>query len=323
MNKKDISESFTVELDNDTELRADRYIADYLGLFKRSQIKNRNVRVLLKGKEIKLGKMLNSGDIITVEYNHLPPPDIVPEKIELDIIYEDRNSIVMNKHQGIVVHPGAGNFTGTLVHGLLYHCLDMKDKFPRDDIRPGIVHRLDKDTSGVIISAKNPDALEFLSSQFRNKSAHKSYLAIVKGVPVKPEGRIETFITRDQNNRKKFTVSESRGKKAVTIYKVIKAWNNFSLLHLKLETGRTHQLRVHMLFLGNPILGDSIYGRKSGIFPDISLMLHAYRLSLVLPGDIDKISTFKAPVPLRFSKVVNRLSSSSEDIFSLISLIQD
>ncbi len=323
MSERDISESFTVKLDDDEELRADRYIADHLGLFKRSQIKNRNVRVLLKGKEIKLSKILNSGDIITVEYDHLAPLNLIPEKIELDIIYEDSNTIVLNKPQRMVVHPGAGNFTGTLVHGLLYHCLEMKDKFPLDDIRPGIVHRLDKDTSGVLISAKNPEALEFLSSQFRDKSAQKSYLAIVKGVPVKSEGRIETFIARDQNNRKKFTVSEKRGKKAVTIYKVIKAWDNFSLLHLKLETGRTHQLRVHMLFLGNPILGDSVYGRKSGIFPDISLMLHAYILSLILPGDIDKISTFTAPIPLRFSKVINRLSSSSEDIFSLISLIQD
>lgn len=323
MTERDISESFTVELDNDRELRADRYIADHLGLFKRSQIKNRNVRVLLKGKEIKPGKILHSGDLITVEYDHLSPLDLRPEKIELDILYENSNSIVLNKPQGMVVHPGAGNFTGTLVHGLLSHCLGMKDKFSDDDIRPGIVHRLDKDTSGVLITAKNPDALEFLSSQFRNKSVQKSYLAIVKGVPVKSEGRIETFIARDQNNRKKFTVSEKRGKNAVTKYKVIKAWNNFSLLHLQLETGRTHQLRVHMLFLGNPILGDSVYGRKSAIFPDISLMLHAYRLSLVLPDETDKISAFTAPVPERFSIVIKKLSSSLEEVLSLIRLIQD
>ena len=323
MTERDISDSFTVELDNDIFLRVDRYIADHLGILKRSQMKNRNVRVLLKGKEIKLSKIVTSGDIITVEYDHLLPLNLIPEKIELNIIYEDSNSIVINKPQGMVVHPGAGNFTGTLVHGLLHHCLEMRNEFPQDDIRPGIVHRLDKDTSGVLISAKNPDALEFLSSQFRNKSTHKSYLAIVKGFPVKPEGRIETLIARDQNNRKKFTVSKNRGKKAVTIYKVIKAWDNFSLLHLKLETGRTHQLRVHMLLLGNPILGDSVYGRKSGIFPDISLMLHAYRLSLILPGEIDRISTFEAPVPLRFSEVIKKLSSSIEEVLSLIKLIQD
>ena len=321
MTERDISESFTVELDDNIGLRADRYIADHLEMFKRSQIKNRNVRVLLNRKEIKLSKILNSGDIITVEYDHVSPLDLTPEKIELDIIYEDSNSIVINKPQGMVVHPGAGNFTGTLVHGLLYHCLEMKDKFPQDDIRPGIVHRLDKDTSGVLISAKNPGSLEFLSSQFRNKSTKKSYIAIVKGVPVKREGRIETYIARDQNNRKKFTVSENRGKKAVTRYKVIQVWDNFSLLHLKLETGRTHQLRVHMLALGNPILGDPVYGRKSGVFPDISLMLHAYRLSLILPDKIDRVSTFVAPVPLRFKKIIGRLSSSPEEVLSLIEAI--
>ena len=296
MTERDISELFTVELDNSEGLRADRYIADHLEIFSRSQIKNRNVRVLLNKKEIKLSKVLTSGDQITVEYDHLEPVNLSPEKIKLDIIYEDGNSIVINKPQGMVVHPGAGNFTGTLVHGLLYHCLEMRDKFPRDDIRPGIVHRLDKDTSGILISAKNPDALEFLSSQFRNKSTKKSYLAIVKGVPVKQEDRIETYIIRDQNNRKKFTVSKNRGKKAVTRYKVIEAWDNFSLLLLKPETGRTHQLRVHMLYIGNPILGDPIYGRKSENSPDISLMLHAYILSIILPDQNNMTRTFKAPV---------------------------
>ncbi len=323
MTERDISELFTVELDNSEGLRADRYIADHLEIFSRSQIKNRNVRVLLNNKEIKLSKILNSGDLITVEYDHLEPLDLSPEKIKLDIIYEDSNSIVINKPQGMVVHPGAGNFTGTLVHGLLYHCLEMRDKFPLDDIRPGIVHRLDKDTSGIIISAKNPCTLEFLSSQFRNKSTQKSYLAIVKGVPFKPEGRIETYIVRDQNNRKKFTVSENRGKKAITRYKVIKAWDNFSLLLLKPETGRTHQLRVHLLHLGHPILGDPIYGRKSAIFPDIGLMLHAFRLSITLPGKNCKPSVFVAPVPMRFIKIIERFTNSPEETFSLIKRIQD
>ena len=323
MTKRDISELYKVKLDDNNGIRADRYIADHLGIFKRSQIKNRNVRVILNKKEIKLSKILISGEIITVEYDNLLPLDLNPEKIDLDIIYEDNNSIVINKPQGMVVHPGAGNFTGTLVHGLLYHCLEMKDKFSSDDIRPGIVHRLDKDTSGILISAKNPDALEFFSSQFRNKSTKKSYIAIVKGVPINQEGTLKTYIARDQNNRKKFTVSENRGKEAVTRYKVIKSWENFSLIHLKLETGRTHQLRVHMLHLGTPILGDSIYGRKSGIFPNITLMLHAYKLSLVLPGNNDKISTYTAPVPLRFTKVIKRLNGSSEKVLSLIKQIQD
>lgn len=322
MTERDVSESYVVELDNSKGLRTDRYIADHLGIFNRSQIKNRNVRVFLNKKEIKLSKILLSGDILTVEYDNLSLLDIAPEKIDLDIIYEDTDSIVINKQQGLVVHPGAGNFTGTLVHGLLYHCLEMKDKFS-DNIRPGIVHRLDKDTSGVLISAKNPAALDYFSSQFRNKSIKKSYLAIVKGVPVIQEGLIETYIARDQHNRKKFTVSQNRGKKAVSRYKVIKAWDNFSLLHLKLETGRTHQLRVHMQYLGTPILGDPVYSRKSAVFPDISLMLHSYRLSLVLPACPDNASIFVAPVPLRFIEVFKRLSGASEEIISLIRQIQD
>lgn len=323
MTERDISELFTVELDNSEGLRADRYIADHLEIFSRSQIKNRNVRVLLNKKEIKLSKVLTSGDQITVEYDRLEPVNLSPEKIKLDIIYEDSNSIVINKPQGMVVHPGAGNFTGTLVNGLLYHCLEMRDKFSDDDIRPGIVHRLDKDTSGILISAKNPAVLEFLSSQFRNKSTEKSYLAIVKGVPVKKEGRIETYIVRDQNNRKKFTVSVNKGKKAVTMYKVIEAWDNFSLLLLKPETGRTHQLRVHMLHIGNPILGDPVYGRKSGNFPDISLMLHAYILLIILPDQNKIIRKFIAPVPARFSNLIDKFSSFPEETLTLIKKVQD
>jgi 23S rRNA pseudouridine1911/1915/1917 synthase len=319
---KDISESFSVVLENEKGLRADKYISDHLELFTRSQIKNRAVRVLLDNKEIKLSKILFSGDSITVEYNNPEALNIVPEKMDLNILYEDFNSIVINKPQFMVVHPGAGNYTSTLVHGLLYHCIEMKGSFLNEDIRPGIVHRLDKDTSGVIIAAKNPDTLEFLSSQFRNKSTKKSYLAIIKGVPARPEGVIETNIARDPYNRKKFAVSENRGKYALSRYKLIESWGNFSLVLLGLDTGRTHQLRVHMLHLGNSILGDPIYGRKSGMFPDIGLMLHAYVLSIKLPrtqGLIENTErTFKAPVPSRFIEIFDKYSKSTENTLSLI-----
>jgi len=317
---RDISENFIVDLDE--SLRADRYLADYLNIFSRSQIKNRNVRILLNKKEVKLSKILNSGDVITVEYNNPVPMDLSPEDIDLDIIHEDNNTIVINKPQGMVVHPGAGNYSGTLVHGLLYHCNEMTNRFNEDDFRPGIVHRLDKDTSGVIISAKNPDALEFLASQFRNKTTEKYYLAIVKGVPVKSEGIIETYIARDITNRKKFTVSDSRGKKAVSHYKVIESWKSLSLVLLGLETGRTHQLRVHMLHLGNPILGDPVYGRTSGIFPNASLMLHAYELSIALPPLGNKKNTepekFRAPIPRRFLEIIEQLSKSPKKTLLLI-----
>lgn len=315
---RDVSELFTVEIEEG--LRADKYLADHLNIFTRSQIKNRNVRVLLNNKEIKLSKILNSGDAITVEYNNIEPIELTPEKMDLDIIYEDKDSIVINKHQGVVVHPGAGNYTGTLVHGLLYHCNEMTGSFSDDDVRPGIVHRLDKDTSGVIISAKNPDTLEFLASQFRNKTTQKFYIAIVKGVPVRSEGVIETNLARDLNNRKKFAVSADRGKNAVSRYKVIESWGDLSLVLLGLETGRTHQLRVHMQHLGNSILGDPVYGRKSGLFPDISLMLHAYKLSIILPSSSTEgeFRTFTAPVPERFIEIIEKYSKAPKETLSLI-----
>jgi len=317
MTERDISEIFTVDLDKEKGLRADRYIADYLGIFSRSQIKNRNVRIVLNNKEVKLSKILNSGDIIKVEYNNPEALHLNPEKMDLDILYEDSNTIVVNKSQGVVVHPGAGNFSGTLVHGLLYHCLEMKDKFPNEDIRPGIVHRLDKDTSGVIISAKNPETLEYLSSQFRNKTTKKTYIAIIRGNPVKQEGIIETNIARDFNDRKKFAVAQNRGKRAVSSYKILESWGPLSLVLLKLETGRTHQLRVHMLHLGTPILGDPIYGSKSSQFSDSTLMLHAYQLLISLPGS-NNSGRFIAPIPERFTSIIEKYSKSPVNTLSLI-----
>ncbi len=322
MTDRDVSEIFTVDLNIENGLRADRYIADYLGIFSRSQIKNRDVRIIINNKEVKLSKVLFSGDIITVEYNNPAVMNLNPEKMNLNIIYEDSNTIVVNKTQGMVVHPGAGNFTGTLVHGLLYHCLEMKNKFPDEDIRPGIVHRLDKDTSGVIISAKNPETLEFLSSQFRNKTTKKTYIAIIRGNPVRREGRIETNIARDLKDRKKFCVSEDRGKKAVSSYKVLETWGSLSLVLLKLETGRTHQLRVHMLHLGTPILGDPVYGSKASHFPEASLMLHAYKLSINLPGS-NSPGFFTAPVPDRFYEIIKKYSKSPGNTMSIIKKAPD
>ncbi len=323
MDEYDVSETYTVELESAEGIRADRYIADHLGLFTRSQIKSRNVIIGFKGKNIRLSKILHNGDTIRISYNEQEPHNLIPENIKLDIIYENRNLIVINKAQGMVVHPGAGNFSGTLVHGLLYHCLEIKKRFPEDDPRPGVVHRLDKDTSGVIITAKDPDFLEYLSSQFREKRAKKSYLAVVKGVPKKKEGILDTYIARDLNDRKKFTVTEARGKRAVTQYRVMESWNNFSLIHLKPETGRTHQLRVHMLFMGNPILGDPVYGRKSDYIPDPGLMLHAYRLSIAIDPGSGTVRTFSAGIPERFTELIKRLSRDPENIISAIKKIQD
>ncbi len=279
------------------ELRADRFITDNLGLFSRSQIKRHLVRLLINGKEAKLSKRIQSGDILEFEYRDLPPPELVPEEIELDILYENADVLVLNKPQGLVVHPGSGNRSGTLAHGLLYYCSQIGREFEDEPVRPGIVHRLDKDTSGVMIAAKNVPAQEFLAAQFRSRQVRKQYLAVVKGRPPKAKGRVEMRIARDAHHRQRFTTSAVRGKTAVTYYRTIRTYSDCTLLSLQPKTGRTHQLRVHMLHLGCPVLGDPLYNRKD--FLSGSLMLHAYRLKILLPGaELPRV--FKAPLPERF-----------------------
>ncbi len=297
-NEKDGS-SLRVTVEDIDNCRIDRYISENLGLFSRSQIKNRNLRVYLNNKETKLSKKVSLGDVLEVFYSHPVPLEIKPEKIPLNIIFENRDVIVLDKPQGLVVHPAPGNYTGTMVQGLLYYLQDLHDAFPHDILRPGIVHRLDKDTSGIIIAAKHPDALEFLSRQFREKTTEKKYIALVKGVFKKRSGVIETFIARDKNNRKKFAVYEYSGKKAKTEYHVLSTHNGVSLVVLSPYTGRTHQLRVHMNYTGHPIIGDPLYGRKSKEFPDSTMLLHALQLRITLPGEI-KLRTFRTDIPERF-----------------------
>ena len=231
---------------------------------------------------------------------------IKPEKIELDIIYEDNNVFVINKPCGMVVHPAAGNYTGTMAHGLLHLLENVESDFSNEDQRPGIVHRLDKDTSGLIIAAKNTKALDYLASQFKDRSTSKTYLAIIHGkLPVK-KGTIKTLIGRDPNNRKKMSWKVKNGKEAVSVYRVLHEWNNYSLVVLELKTGRTHQLRVHMLSMGTPIAGDRIYSNTKMEF---DLMLHAYRLSIKLPGE-SSFTGFRAPLPERFKEFMISLSNT-------------
>jgi 23S rRNA pseudouridine1911/1915/1917 synthase len=288
-------------------MRADKYIADN-DILSRSQMKTRNTRIFLNDEEIKLSRKIVNNDVLNIEWDDLSPMDIEPEELPLDIIFEDENVIVLNKEQGMVVHPANGNYTGTLVQGLLYYVKNLSSNFNDQLERPGIVHRLDKDTSGVIITAKNPEAHEFLSNQFRDKTNEKFYLAIVRGYPPKRRGTIDTFITRNPGDRKKFVTHKSEGKNAVTEYRVLKTWDKYSLMLLKLRTGRTHQLRVHMIHIGCPIMGDPIYGRKDNKFPEATLMLHAWRLKITLPGKED-MTLFQAAIPLRFKKILGRISS--------------
>ena len=289
-------------------LRLDRFIAENLKLFPRSQIGNHDLKVRVNSKPAKLSRKVAAGDFVEITYTTLEPVSYEPEYMELNILFENQDVIVVNKAQGVVVHPAAGNRSGTLVQGLLYYCRDLRETFEGEEIRPGIVHRLDKDTSGVLIAAKHPRARDQLTSQFRRKKTQKKYYAVVKGRVARAEDTVETYVIRDRRNRKKFTVSDREGKLAVTNYRLIKAWDAYSFLALMPVTGRTHQLRVHMKYLNHPIVGDAAYSRKDGGLPDATLMLHAYSLTIKLPGE-ETPRTFRAPLPSRFKKTLQAINS--------------
>jgi len=292
-------EEHTVEWDEKYPVRVDKYLSEVFGHLSRSQLKNRMQELEVNGQKGKLSRTVSDGDVIRLVLSDPPSMEIEAEAIPLEVLYEDKNCLVINKPQGMVVHPANGNYTGTLVHGLLYYLANHKEHFQGETIRPGIVHRLDKDTSGVIITARNPESLEFLSRQFREKTTQKHYLAIIRGHLPSIKGQIEGFLTRDPSNRKIFTLTEDKGKASLTHWKVLKAWEKFSLVQLSPVTGRTHQLRVHMKAMGCPILGDPLYSRKDRIFPEATLCLHAHRLSIILPGE-EQIRTFQAPLPEKF-----------------------
>ncbi|MDR3144732.1 MAG: RluA family pseudouridine synthase [Treponema sp.] len=288
--------SCTVAGDLGEGLRLDRYVAEKLRLLSRSQIKARALEARLNGKKVRISRPVKPGDLLELSWTAPEPLNLIPEDIPLDIIYEDERVVVINKAQGMVVHPGAGNRSGTLANALLFrriHRGGSGEGLP--GFRPGIVHRLDKDTSGVIIAAWDEEALAFLADQFKARTVRKIYAALVRGTPKAEQGWIETRIIRDSRNRQRFTVSEERGKPALTWYQVKRSWGDRSLLLLRPKTGRTHQIRVHLRYLGCPILGDPVYGLgEAG-----GLMLHAKSLSLVLPGETEA-RRFRTPLPPRF-----------------------
>jgi 23S rRNA pseudouridine1911/1915/1917 synthase len=294
--------------------RLDRYIAENLGLLSRSQIKARELKAVINGKEAKISRTVKNGDALELVWKEAEPLNIIPENIPLDIIYEDERAAVINKAQGMVVHPGAGNRRGTLANALYYRRLErsgLTDGLAETEpgtggLRPGIVHRLDKETSGVIIAAYDDEALAFLAGQFKSRSVRKTYIAVVNGIPQEKKGRIETFIARDPKDRKRFTIA-ARGRLALTYYSVIKTWRTHSLILLRPKTGRTHQLRVHLRYLGHPITGDPLYGIADTLFPQASLMLHAKSLAIILP-DEDTRRVFKAPLPERFTAMIRSLN---------------
>lgn len=293
-------------------IRFDRYVAEELGVLTRSQLKARIVCLLVNGKDCKLSRIVAEGDRFVVELLEEPDRSAAsePEDIPLSVLYEDDSTIVVDKLQGMVVHPAHGNWSGTLANALLGRFAAGASVAADDSCVPsraGIVHRLDKDTSGVIIAGKTAAAQEFLAAQFRGRTTVKTYVAIVRRAPKAASGRLDGWLARDPRERKRFAPSaEGVGKRAITEWRIVAQSGGYAVLALGLRTGRTHQLRVHCKALGCPILGDPIYGEADRRFPGIGLMLHALELRIRLPGGEEQ-SVFRAPLPERFITVASAL----------------
>lgn len=291
--------------ENEAGQRAD------VGLAALLELTRSNMQKLLdEGRAVRGSKVLKSnyklklGEEITVTLPEPQPLDVQPENIPLDIIYEDEDVVVVNKARGMVVHPAAGNYTGTLVNALLYHCKNLSGI--NGVIRPGIVHRLDKDTSGIMICAKNDAAHVSLSQQIQAKTAKRTYLAIVRGNIKTDSGLIETQIARDKNDRKKMAVVKEGGRDAVTEYEVLERFGKYTIVRCKLRTGRTHQIRVHMEYLGYPLVGDPKYSPMKTPFSIKGQALHSQTLEFTHPRTGERLQ-FEAPLPEDMHKIVTRL----------------
>ena len=291
--------------ENEAGQRADVALAAMLELTRSNMQKLLDEGRAVKGaKVIKSNYKLKLGDEIIVTLPEPQPLDVQPENIPLDIIYEDEDVVVVNKARGMVVHPADGNYSGTLVNALLYHCKNLSGI--NGVIRPGIVHRLDKDTSGIMICAKNDAAHVSLSEQIQSKSAQRTYLAVVRGNIKTDSGVIETQIARDKDDRKKMAVVKEGGRNAVTEYEVMERFGKYTIVKCKLKTGRTHQIRVHMEYLGYPLVGDPKYSTMKTPFSINGQALHSLTLAFDHPRTGERME-FEAKLPEDLHKVVTRL----------------
>lgn len=288
-------------------IRIDKYIANEVPSLTRTQIQKliNEEFITVNDNIIKANYILKDSDIINIIIPKPKPSKIEAQNIPLDIFYEDKDIIVVNKPSGMVVHPAAGNLDNTLVNALLYHCKDLSGINGR--IRAGIVHRIDKDTSGLLVACKNDFAHKKLSVQFAKKMVTRKYYAICSGVIPHNLGRIDAPIRRNPNNRQQMAVVKD-GKDAITNFKVLERFENHTLIELELETGRTHQIRVHMNYIGYPITGDPLYGHKKEVSP-YGQYLHAKTLGFYHPRTNEYIE-FDSPLPNFFEEFLNKLRGS-------------
>lgn len=288
-------------------LRVDSWLADQIDGLTRSAVQNllAEQAVCCHGKPLKKNCKLAGGECIVVTLPELREVDLVPENIPLDVVYEDNDLIVVNKPRGMVVHPAPGNWSGTLVNALMYHCGDSLSGI-NGEHRPGIVHRIDKDTSGLLVVAKNDAAHQSLAVQIAAHTAFRGYQAIVVGSPREDAGTIDKPIARHKTDRKKMAITEG-GREAVTHYTVLRRFHGYTHMAFRLETGRTHQIRVHMASVGHPIIGDPVYGLKKDRFADIGgQCLHAAELTLRHPATGEQMH-FSAPLPDYFTQILEKL----------------
>ena len=281
--------------------RIDTFLAKVLDISRSKAVKLIENNVLVNDEKVKNSYLVKENDKITITEFEEEEIKAIPEKMDLDIVYEDDDVIVVNKENGIVVHPAIGNTHHTLVNGLLYHAKTLSTK--NGEFRPGIVHRIDAYTTGLLMIAKNDKAHEFLAKQLSEKTVHRKYIALVWGVIKNDTGTIDAPIGRDKLDRKKMAVLSS-GKQAITHFKVLKRYKNATLIELKLETGRTHQIRVHMNYIGYPVVNDPVYGRRK-IIDNTGQCLHAKELGFIHPTS-KKYMEFSCDLPACFTNILKK-----------------
>lgn len=303
MFEENIQEEFEFQIEQKSG-RVDKYLTTELENMSRSKVQNliADGYVFVNGETIKANYKLEAGDKVEVFVPEPEAVDVEAEDIPLDIIYEDKDIVLVNKAQGMVVHPGAGNPNGTLVNALLFHIKDLSGI--NGEIRPGIVHRLDKDTSGILMVAKNDEAHVNLSEQLQNRTVKRKYWALVHGVLPHEHGTINAPIGRDPKDRQKFTVIKG-GKEAISHFRVLERIQKFSLMEVSLETGRTHQIRVHLNYIDHPVAGDKVYGPKKSLEGN-GQFLHARMLEFTHPRTGETMS-FEAELPALFEETLDRL----------------
>ena len=306
-----MTEEFKAEYTPGEEiLRIDRFLGSRLEQVSRSYLQKlvKDGAVLVNGKPVKSSYKVENGDRIRLEIPDAVEPEIEAEAMELDILYEDSDIILINKPKGMVVHPAAGHYSGTLVNGLMAHCKNELSGI-NGVMRPGIVHRIDMDTTGVLIVCKNDKAHNAIAEQLKVHSITRKYYAIVHGVLKVDTGTVNAPIGRHPVDRKKMSINEKNGKEAVTHYRVLRRFRRFTFVECQLETGRTHQIRVHMASIGHPLLGDQVYGSAKVPFSGLQgQTLHAGVLGIIHPSTGEYME-FTAPLPAYFEALLKKLET--------------